>query len=119
MCPSWCCGRPQRSGRSGLAYRTHAKKRGQERRWIDPVPPSVSHLPPGTPKGQGRAGQVALQERQMLLASRRLLFWPHLGGIIVDHRAGYRARREFVGAGLGNRGDLGAGAGNETFIEAG
>ena len=41
----------------------------------------------------------------------------HLGGIIVDQRAGHRARRESVGAGLGNGGDLGAGAGDETFLE--
>src|SRR5580704_6933501 len=51
--------------------------------------------------------------------SRRLLLWPYLGGIIVDHRAGHRARREFVGTGLGNGGNLGAGAGDETFLKAG
>src|SRR5450631_3201800 len=52
-------------------------------------------------------------------ASRRLLLGPHLGGIIVDHRAGYGAGRELIRAGLGHGGDLGAGAADETFLESG
>ncbi len=47
-------------------------------------------------------------------ASCRLLPWPHRGGIIVDQRAGNRARREVSGAYFTQRGDLGAGAADET-----
>src|SRR5208283_6227697 len=49
--------------------------------------------------------------------SRRLLFRPHLGGIVIYQRAGDGAGCEFIRAGLGNRGDLGAGAADETFLE--
>ncbi len=110
-------GAPRDPGGPAMSTGTHAGNAAGNGAGLILFPPSVTHLALGTPKGQGRAGNVA-GTADALLASRRLLLRPHLGGIIVDHRAGYRARREFVGAGLGNRGDLGAGARNETFLEA-
>jgi len=52
-------------------------------------------------------------------ALRRLLLWPHLGGTVVDRRAGHRARREIVRADFADRSELGAGAGDKAFLETG